>query len=84
MQQVVCRFLIADRSHPQKRPPGKNSSGADTKLLPALTPGSFVTLRLEVWAKRDSAGKIVHYACRFVDLTPLFLHKEMELQIARR
>jgi PAS domain S-box-containing protein len=84
VQQLVCRFLIADQAEPKRRAPGKNSLRSDTKLLPALTPGSFATVRVEVWAKRDRAGAVVRYACRFVDLTPVVLHKEMELQIARK
>ena len=83
VQRVLCRFLIADQVEPQLKP-GKKTLRSDTKLLPPLTPGSFVYVRVDVLAKRNKAGAVVGYVCRFLDMTPLVLHKEMELQVARK
>ena len=82
-QQVLCRFLIGDQSG-SNQTPKPDSIRSDTKLLPPLTPSSFLYVRLDIWAKRDRHGKIVRYVCRFVDMTPLILQKELEFQVARK
>ncbi len=78
-QQALCRFMIADTPAPAKK-----HRKSDTSVLPPLTPDSFVYVRINVSAKRNRTGKVVGFLCRFVDMTPLILQKELELQIARK
>jgi PAS domain S-box-containing protein len=83
VQHVMCRFMVADQPAPAKNGT-KQSLRTDTKLLPPLAPGSFVYVRLDIWAKRDRAGNVRWFACRFVDLTAFILQKELERETARR
>ncbi len=83
VQSVLCRFLVADQSGPHGKI-DKKTLRSDTKLLPPLDAASFVYVRLEIWARRNRAGVVSRYVCRFVDLTPVVLHKEQELQLARK
>ena len=83
VQRVLCRFLTTDSSTPLPASAGP-AALADTKLLPALTPGTFVHMEMMLWARLDRSGKPVHYACRFNDMTPIVRHKETESRIARK
>jgi PAS domain S-box-containing protein len=83
VQSVLCRFLVADQPSTDQHAT-KKSRRSDTKLLPPLVPGSFVYVRLDIWARRDRAGKVSRFDCRFADLTPIVLQKELELETARK
>lgn len=83
VQAVLCRFLVADQSGPRLKL-NKKTLRSDTKLLPPLEAASFVYVRLEIWGRRDRAGAVTRYVCRFVDLTPAVLQKEGELHLTRK
>ncbi len=80
VQQVLCRFLAMPRPGPQRN--GKKSLDSDTLLLQESA--SVVHIRLDIWARRDRAGKVKRFDCRLVDLTPTMAPKERELQTARK
>jgi PAS domain S-box-containing protein len=83
VQPVLCRFLIADQPAPERN--GKQKPlGSDTDELPSLVPGACVYVRVEIWARKDRAGQVRRFDCRFVDLTPLLLQKELALQAVRK
>src|SRR5262249_18465492 len=82
VQHTLCRFLVADQVGQKKKTGG--SVRSDTKLLPELSPGSIVTVRLDIKARRSDTGELIQYSCRFLDLTPIVLQKELELQVAQK
>ncbi len=83
VQLVLCRFLVSDQSGlPSKL--AKRALRSDTKLLPLLDAASFVYVRVEMWAKRDRAGVVRRFVCRFVDLTAAVLSREQELHLLRK
>jgi PAS domain S-box-containing protein len=84
VQSVLCRFLVADQSGSQQKLTNKKTLRSDTKLLPPLEAASFVYVCMDIWGKRDGAGAVSRYVCRFVDLTPVVLQREQELHLTRK
>ena len=84
VERVACRFLAADQAADRNGTNRKATLRSDTKLLPPLEPVSCVYVRLDIWARRDRAGKVSRFVCRFVNLTPVVLHREIEAQRARK
>jgi PAS domain S-box-containing protein len=83
VQRVTCRFLVATQwAEPARKK--KAALRSDTKLLPPLEPASFVYVRFDIWAKRDRAGKVSRFVCRFVDLTPQVLQSHADTRRARK
>lgn len=75
---ALCRIMI-----PAPAGIDQPSPDSDTALLPLKDASAFLHLRIDIWAKKNRAGKVVRFDCRFVDLTPLVLPRDVQLQTTR-